>query len=192
MGRLKEMDFLRGIGVFAVIIIHLTSTYITYPADSSTYLIWGSINRFFGFAVPLFLAISALVMTYNAKEVGGIDAGRFYLKRLSKVIFALLIWTGIYLVYLKFNGYGIVNPFSHPGEFIKEYILLGHACYHLYFIPIIIQLYLLFPLIWKGIECFQKIKVNFYLNFFGWFTVLLLTQWFFAKINQWYIYEHFT
>ena len=59
MEKLKEIDFLRAFAILAVVIIHLTSDFLVYPKDSSTYITFGILNKSLQFAVPLFIFISS-------------------------------------------------------------------------------------------------------------------------------------
>ena len=145
MGKLKEITYLRGFAILAVIMIHLTSGYLNYPSDCTTFFVFGIINRGLQFAVPLFLFLSAILLGYKHKDDKKINLPKFYLKRLSKVILALILWS---IIYIGYYNYPIFNLNALNWETIKGYLLLGNASYHLYFIPIIVQLYLFFPLFW--------------------------------------------
>lgn len=185
--KIESIEILRGIGVLAVIAIHITATCFSYPIDSKTHLIYGILNKFCGFAVPLFLFISAFVLMKGTKERGTLKIGEFYLKRFKKTVLPYFVWTIIYLLYLKFNGTFL--GIKEPKLFIK-YFFLGGAYYHLYFMPVIIQLYLVFPIIWlfcRGKESKLSGRTNFIVTF----LVIEALQFFLIKLNYTFILPHF-
>ena len=184
MEKIKEIDYLRGLTTIFVIIIHLTSSCLTYPKDSFTYQIFGSINCALTFAVPSFLFISALVMTYQLKHKEKINWIKFIFKRIFKVLSALILWTIIYVLYWG-------NPQNITLKSIIGYLILGNASYHLYFIPLIIQLYLIFPLIWFIAKKTSKIKVNTILSFCICFITGAILQYAFTTIFRLNIFKTF-
>ena len=147
MRRIKELDSLRGLITLFVIIIHLTSTYVYYKEDNFTYNFIGILNCALTFVVPCFLFISAMIMAIQAKKLKKVNWKEFIQKRLVKVIIALIFWTIVYMfLFDKFENITTHEIITIP-EFI-EMLLTGSAAYHLYFLPIIIQLYLVFPIVW--------------------------------------------
>lgn len=158
MNKIKEISYLRGLATIFVILIHITSSYSNHLVSSVTYKFWGSFNCSLTFAVPTFLFISVLIMTYQTKNNQTTNWIKFTLKRVSKVLFALTLWTIIYTLYWKgFNSITLKNLLTS--------LILGNASYHLYFIPLIIQLYLIFPFIWFIAKQISKIKINLLSSF---------------------------
>ena len=158
MEKIKEIDYLRGLSTIFVILIHLTSSYLTYSKDSLTYNFFGTFNCSLTFVVPAFLFISVFLMTYQVKNKETINWLKFISKRIFKVLLALILWTVIYIIY---NGTLENITFKN----IMEYLMLGNASYHLYFIPLIIQLYMIFPFIWIISKKLSTIKINTLLSF---------------------------
>lgn len=155
MRRIKELDSLRGLITLFVIVIHLTSTYVYYKEDVFTYNFVGILNCALTFVVPCFLFISAMIMAVQAKKLKKINWIEFTSKRLVRVTFALIFWTLVYmLLFNKFENV-ITHELITKQEFI-EMLLTGNAAYHLYFLPIIIQLYVFFPLIWIVRDFWEK------------------------------------
>lgn len=127
--RFIEMDMLRGMAILAVILIHISS-----GETGTFYLIINQLSRF---AVPIFLFLSGLGLTLSDKLNEGYFI--FLKKRISKVLPLYLLWTIIYsLVTLKENisALGLVKS-----------VILGNAFYHLYYVPLIIAFYILYPLL---------------------------------------------
>lgn len=135
--RLQEFDVLRVIAALAVIAIHVTAGYI----DKSSLAYLG--NNFVRFAVPLFVILSGFLLCYTDGHIPVSSLVSFYRKRLGHILWPFLIWSFIYCL---LNAYLLRwdNPvlvFTTWGKSLCE----GTACYHLYFIPIILQFYLLYP-----------------------------------------------
>ncbi|MEX2027898.1 MAG: acyltransferase [Candidatus Curtissbacteria bacterium] len=148
MERDVEIDILKAFAIIGVILIHITSnSFALYPEGPAWYnlVILDQVMRF---SVPLFVALSGytLAARYLRSEISIKD---FYLRRASKILPYYLAATAIIYLYLH-----LVPPWSHH---LKDYplwqmILLGKTDYHLYFIPMIFQLYLAFPLIIKAFK----------------------------------------
>lgn len=184
MEKIKEIDYLRGLATLFVLLIHITSTYISYPQNSAVYLIGGSFNCALTFAVPAFLFISALVMTYQLKNKEKINWLKFIGKRIVKVLSALILWSIIYII-----CWGNLQNITLKN--IISYLVLGNASYHLYFIPLIIQLYLIFPIIWMIAGFTKKIKVNTVLSFILCFIISAVLQYSFTTIFRLNIFKTF-
>lgn len=141
-----EIHIVRAIAIVAVVLIHVT-------AGPRVELPWGTLSAPFYFAsnvlsmfaVPLFLMLSGLVLFYRYHDDFSLgQAIAFYKKRLKFIVIPYLIWSAIYYGYNKI-AYGQPLDFD-PMQFLKL-LLWGDASYHLYFMAIIIQLYIVFPLL---------------------------------------------
>lgn len=133
---LQEFDLLRALATFTVIAIHITAAYVLISP-------LGYIgNQLARFAVPLFIILSGFLL-YNADLNGnGFKIGDFYRRRFDRILWPYILWTCFYV----FLG-GMIG--GNPGLAIKQlpvHLLWGTGSYHLYFLVIMIQLYLLYPL----------------------------------------------
>lgn len=131
-----ELDFIRIICIFSVILIHVTTKILAVSGNdlvSNPFTLF--LNQLSRFAVPVFFIISAfglkLNYSHNFKYLPYLGA------RLSKLFLPYLFWTSIY--------YYFVYPQSPQSIF--QALLLGNASYQLYFIPTLFLFYLIFPLI---------------------------------------------
>lgn len=97
MKRIKELDFTRVIAMFAVVMIHVTSTYINQDSsfilfDMNLAFILNQVSRF---SVPLFIVLSGISLGFS-KPIG--DPLLFYKKRLVKIGIPYLFWFTAYIV----------------------------------------------------------------------------------------------
>ena len=231
-GWLEEIDIMRAIGIIAVVIIHVTGQARSLPETSTTYLFFAAINYSLQFAVPLFLLISALVLTYKYSSNNDFDWLKFYRNRIGSMLIPYVIWSVIYLIF-KFvvmisdpvfkaiiNNKATLDIFLTKLDRIVDIrydiyitnlnanniIFWGKGNYHLYFLSLIIQFYILFPLL---IRCFRFIQgahakilnrikegsvsknlfdiTNFVIITF----ILYFLQYEFILFNKQYIYDEF-
>ena len=138
-------NVLKGIAIVAVVLIHVLSSIQPSPflADPLTSLIVVALDQVSRICVPLFVALSGygLFQQYTQKKQ---SYGVFLTKRIKKLAPLYLVWSGIFYVVFAFIpswGSQTVQP-SFLGQ-----LLMGRADYHLYFVPMILQLYMVFPLI---------------------------------------------
>lgn len=139
-----EIDYLRCFAILAVIAIHTAAalTRIENPADFYVVSLWQDIASF---AVPLFICISGFVLyvSYlpNAKK-------KFYKKRFQRIIPPYLLFTVVYLIANIFKHYVIYGFYQIPSaEIIVNAFLFATSNEHMWFFLIIIELYLIYPII---------------------------------------------
>ncbi|MDD4781174.1 MAG: acyltransferase [Tissierellia bacterium] len=138
---------MRCIACIAVIIVHITAIGVTdYMQGSLPHILTLIINRSLKFTTPIFVFLSGITGFYSYRN-RDIDYISFVIKRVKKVIIPYFIWCVLYYIYfirLGFYGFDIVF-------FIKSFIA-GNMSYHLYFVIIITQLYILGPIFYGLIK----------------------------------------
>lgn len=149
--KLYELDYMRFIACFAVMIVHITATGVEgYIHGSFPHIITLIINRSFKFTTPIFIFLSGVTSfySYRYKEFKYL---KFLKKRLINVLSAYIVWCMIYYAaYIKM-GYYIPNM-----GFLLNSILLGDMSYHLYFVIIITQMYIVGPVFYKLLKHTDK------------------------------------
>lgn len=149
--KLYELDYVRFIACLAVIIVHITATGVTdYIQGSLPHIISLIINRSFKFTTPIFIFLSGVTSfySYRKKEFKYFS---FIKRRLEKVLIAYIVWCVIYYVaYIKLGIY------VHDINFFVENVLYGTMSYHLYFVIIITQMYIVGPLFYKLLKDSNK------------------------------------
>lgn len=145
--KLMELDYMRGIACIAVIIVHITAIGVTdYIQGSLPHILTLILNRSLKFTTPIFVFLSGITGFYSYRN-RDIEYIPFIIKRVKKVLFAYFVWCVLYYIYfIKLGFYGFDIVF-----FIKSFIV-GNMSYHLYFVIIITQLYILGPVFYGLIK----------------------------------------
>lgn len=149
--KLFELDYMRVIACFAVIIVHITATGVTgYIHGSFPHIVMLLINRSFKFTTPIFIFLSGVTSfySYRKKEFKYFP---FIIKRLEKVLIAYFIWCIIY-----YETYIRLGYFMRDINFFIENVKLGTMSYHLYFVIIIVQMYIVGPIFYKLLKNSDK------------------------------------
>jgi peptidoglycan/LPS O-acetylase OafA/YrhL len=147
--KLFELDYMRFIACLAVMIVHITATAMDtngYIRGSLPYVVILAVNRSFKFTTPIFIFLSGVTSfySYRKKEFKYFP---FIVRRLEKVLVAYLVWCAVYYAaYIKLGYY------SFDIRFFIDRILLGDMSYHLYFVIIITQMYIIGPVFYKMLK----------------------------------------
>jgi probable poly-beta-1,6-N-acetyl-D-glucosamine export protein len=149
--KIFEIDLLRFIAIIAVVLIHSTADATVEPAEGSlSQIMFYAMNRASQFAVPLFIMISGMVLFYRYEEGWSLrTALDFYRKRILSVAVPYLIWMFLYELFYQWVYDGQVEV--KFGEFLEK-LPWADVGYHLYFMIIILQFYLLFPILMSAVN----------------------------------------
>jgi peptidoglycan/LPS O-acetylase OafA/YrhL len=137
--RLYEIDIVRIVTFACVIAVHTTS-YTVAPDD---YVLNGLL-ALVHFTRQVFFALTAFVLLYGQLNKP-VSMRTFWPKRFLLVGVPYLVWSTIYFV-----SANVRSPHYSVPDFISNYlidVLTGTAWYHLYFLLVTMQVYLLVPLI---------------------------------------------
>lgn len=145
--KLLELDLVRAAAILAVLIIHATAdATVELALGSGSQAMYLTLNKLSNFAVPVFILLSGLVLFYRYQDdFGGKQALLFYVRRVRQVLFPYLIWSLFYYLYNQWI-YDRARLHFDAAEF-GELLPWADASYHLYFMIIIVQFYLIFPLL---------------------------------------------
>jgi peptidoglycan/LPS O-acetylase OafA/YrhL len=140
-GRIESLDIFRGLAILAVVGIHVLGHILpNLHQPGAFWLGTALLNRALQFAVPAFLTLSAFL---NIRPLWrGEPLGRFARKRLLRALWPYVLWTLLYALFryrehLDDLGFAVV----------WDWLLTGNAYYHLYFLLLVLQLYVLLPLL---------------------------------------------
>lgn len=177
MQRDESVDFLKGLAIIAVIGLHIIPFFVNsenvFSVTSQRLL---TVMNYLRFAVPFFVALSGFSLARKYVK-SPLTIREFLKSRVGKIIPLYLFWLGtIYLIVHLVPGWeGFSNSFSG-----WQIVFLGRGEYHLYFVPMIISLYLLFPILfWLT----RKLGLLFVL------TALVAQVWFYWYLGNVVIHD---
>ncbi|MEI7025939.1 acyltransferase [Paenibacillus sp. y28] len=155
--KLIELDIVRAFAILAVLFIHGTSEGIVdMPQGTPAQLIYLSVNKVSNFAVPVFLLLSGMVLFYAYQ--GGWSwrrAAGFYRKRLQYIVVPYLIWSMLYyLFHQRLAGSELRIDWREYADLLPW----ADANYHLYYVIIILQMYVLFPIVMTVMERWPRLR----------------------------------
>lgn len=177
--RINEIDFVRGIAIILVVLLHSASP-VMYQFAAVPTQVWNVHNIVDSAAricVPLFFMVSGyLLLSPNATK--GMPLYFDLPKRIVKVLIPLVAWSLIYkLGALYVNGQtpNLIDIITILGE-----VPQGAAVYHLWFLYELIALYLTLPILRTLFS-----KSNDTAKYFVWLWLFLLTARLFSSVSGW-------
>jgi len=131
--RIPFFDFLKGAAIIAVILIHVANFYLYSPAFEHNRLFAVLMNNIGRFAIPIFFICSGILLTppENKRQLFG-----FYYKKFFRIFIPYLLFT--FGIFLYKN-----SSFS---EFLYN-IISGNASPPYYFIIVLFQFYIIYPIL---------------------------------------------
>jgi len=195
---MTQSTIVKGIAIFAVVLIHTLASLpgsIFYDFPQAYGFIF--LDQLCRLSVPVFLGISGYGLT---KKYGTIlhsitpkNYLEFFKKRVLKLVPMYLLWSiGLWALFLYITPwYATAKPTP-----LWQVIFLGRGDYHLYFIPLILQLYLLYPFLLLAVKKWKWIVLGLSIGiqagsflFFHWQSSLSSSPFFVTDLQQ---YSMFT
>lgn len=136
-GHLWQVDVVRLLTFSAVIAVH-SIAFTEQPGNTPA----AAAMMLLQFGRELFFSLTGFVLIYSTMG-RPLRLGNFWRKRIAYVAVPYVAWSGIYYAYT------VIGP-QHTSPSLSVFgsdLLYGGAEYHLYFLLVTVQLYLLFPLI---------------------------------------------
>ncbi len=163
-----ELYYIRAIAAFGIFAIHATGGFALYSEFNTNAMNIGIfLNQFFRFGTPVFMMVSGFVLFYNYRTPKEFDWIRFYKKKAIFLVVPYILWS---VGYFLFSSYMYGIPITSERVLgLPKAILLGESFSHLYFIFLIVQFYIIFPLL---IRYLSKAMINKPIKVFT-ITVLL-------------------
>ena len=173
-------DSAKVFAAIAVIGIHATSTaeysFLRDHRYFSLDFLGVIVNQWARFSVPLFLYLSAYGLAKSEKSAGrGFlkDYGNFLLKRLPTILVPYLFFSAIALA-MEFHSWQAGRgEAAAPADFLArvlQKLRTGGADYHLYFLVILAQCYVLFPVLMRTARSSTSL-----FRIFVWLSLLLVS-----------------
>ncbi len=140
---LHQIDFFRLVTFASVILIHVVGA-TNFPQDVRA----NAVEALLHFTREAFFALTGFVLIYQYRG-RGVAAGDFWRRRLPLVAVPYLAWSVFFWAYAMVTG---AQPFTGVSSALLKLgsdLLTGGAWYHLYFLLVTMQVYVLFPVLLK-------------------------------------------
>lgn len=138
--RLPMFDELRGIAIICVIAIHTAAHDLSFITTSVDYWVLVVQTMLCRFAVPSFLIISGFFVSYKEQTSSSTKVKNNMIRRMRRVALPYVIWSSIYFLFFLVTG---VQFSRNPAIIFFEKLATGTVVFHLYFLVLIIQMYVL-------------------------------------------------
>ncbi len=139
--RVFYFDYLRIFAALAVMILHVAAQgfYVTpaQSADWQTLNIFDSLTRW---GVPIFIMISGALFLGKEQKIS-----KVFKKNISRLFIAFVFWALAYTLYYKF----VTQEITTKTDILFN---LAKGCGHLWFLPMIMGLYMISPILRKIVE----------------------------------------
>lgn len=161
------LDYLRICACFMVVVLHVSAqNFYSFAVDSAD---WGALNFFDSAArsaVPLFFMISGkLFLSKNELSIS-----RLFGKNISKLFVVYFTWSLLYAV----DSIGIRGLFK-PEQWLEILDLTINAKFHLWYLPALISVYFLIPVLWSAIKQNEDLILRYICPMFFFFGILRST-----------------
>ena len=156
--RILHYDWLRIIAAFSVVMLHSAAQFwYTLDIYGNEWIIANSFDAIFRFGVPIFVMISGAIFLDRDYEL---KVCRLYKHNILRMLVLYVVWSCIY-------GLWDCKNFDWKAAGVKAIIremLLGR--YHLWFIPMIIGIYMLLPVLKEWIAHAKEENIRYFLSLF--------------------------
>lgn len=160
-----EINFIRALACLLIVMVHVSAQFAqANGGDFTSYTyFWNQIARF---GTPIFAVIGGFLL-FNQYRKREFLLSRFAASRITKVLFPFLFWSIFYIIYKDIVGLRAFPSLETPGEIIDFiYVFVrGETNYHLYFMSVVLQFYILFPFLIKASKSFNRYLLLFILAF---------------------------
>lgn len=170
-------DLAKGVAIIAVVVIHAAALIRFLGADLPiSFLEWNEyLNRAMRFAIPIFFISSGALLFLKGLDLNSLKG--FYLPKVKRLFLPYAVFSFL-ATYAKTEG--VLKLTELIGTALKD-LVTGGALVPYWFIPVLFQLYLIYPLLWyllvvKRISPPKLLFVSFFFSLFSYF--LFSDHWF--------------
>ncbi|CAH1218546.1 acyltransferase [Paenibacillus sp. JJ-223] len=189
--RIEEWTQLRGFAFLAIVMQHNIAEYIYRPdIEQPDSIMLAMIYHLTRFGTPTFVFLSGVLLFYHHRHAKP-DYGRFIRKRFGDIFVPFIVWTGIYWIAVRIFTPQFWQADSLDVTSLLRELVIPQTGYHLWFIIMIFQFYLLFPLFLKGTDLIeQRISAARRLSRGKWVALLVLAAAAcYALLMKWSYYD---
>ncbi|MCP2013648.1 peptidoglycan/LPS O-acetylase OafA/YrhL [Deinococcus sp. HSC-46F16] len=143
--RLTAVDTFRGLTIMEVVAHHTSGMALRHAeAGSLAHELLLILNRTLHFAVPAFVFLSAVVLTRSLLKK--FDLRRYFTRRVTRGAWPYVLWSALYAVWYVVTTQRPPETLTDPEQW-AFWLLYGKASFHLYFLLVALEVYLLLPLL---------------------------------------------
>ena len=156
--RVLEIQFMRGLAILVILMVHAAGDFSHVVRVDENIVARALFYALTSFGVPIFILISGFVLYHRYGHQ--VSVRDFYSRRFKKVLIPYAIFSVIYIAFSAWeNGW-----LPSKGKCLWM-ILTGTSYYHLWFVRLIVQIYLLYPFLAKLYRRFEEVgKVRWLLG----------------------------
>lgn len=156
--RMLHYDLLRIIAAFSVVMLHSAAQYwYTLDIHSREWVIANSYDAVFRFGVPIFVMISGALFLNPDYEL---DVRHLYKNNILRFVVLYIVWSCLY-------GLWDARNFCFAEVGVKPYLKeMLHGSYHLWFLPMLIGLYMILPMVRTWVHHADKKNLQYFLGLF--------------------------
>lgn len=170
-------DLAKGVAIIAVVVIHAAALIGFFGTDLPiSFLEWNEyLNRAMRFAIPIFFISSGALLFLKGLNLNSLKG--FYLPKVKRLFLPYAVFSFL-ATYAKTEGVFKLTEFI--GTALKD-LATGGALVPYWFIPVLFQLYFIYPLVWyllvvKRISPPKLLFASFFFSLFSYF--LFSDHWF--------------
>lgn len=158
--RIFYADVLRFVAIFAVIVLHCSSDYVSQYGEISGQTWWTgtAYNGLSRICIPLFIMLSGAFLLKPGKYV---SLKELFGKRLPKILIPLVFWSILYVCWETSR-----SEEGWQGFNLKETLQTfyeGPVIYHFWFLYMMVGIYLIYPVINAFIGTAKDIDLRYFL-----------------------------
>lgn len=170
MERKNYIDFMKGIAIIGVIVIHIATERLGDYSNTSELVVYELFYAMARFSVPFFFMVTGYLMLDTKKDL---SVKKIYFKYILRVIVAAFV----YGLFYKILRVLLDNSYHGIGSFIKSYLLdfvTGNLEFHFWYVFAIIGVYITLPVLRAFIKSADRRLIEYFLLVWVIVNVLLV------------------
>ena len=170
MERKSYIDYMKGIAIIGVIIIHIATERLGDYSNTSDLVIYELFYAMARFSVPFFFMVTGYLMLDSGRDL---PIKKVYSKYILRIIVAAFVYGLLY----KILRVILDDGFNGIGNFIKDYLLefaTGKLEFHFWYVYAIIGVYIALPILRAFIKSSDRKLIEYFLLVWVIVNVLLV------------------